>query len=148
MSQENVEGVQALFEAWQRDDFAAFLSEIHPNIEWHAVLQRLVEGPESLYRGHDGMQRFWSDYRTELSHMQVEAKGLRDVGDDRVLLLVRFQWRGVASGIAMEWPVGLGMTVSVSRLTNPANSTASASSISAISSRAARRASLSLGICE
>jgi len=111
MSQENVEVVQAAFEAWQRDDFDAFLSVIHPNIEWHAVLQRLVEGPESLYRGHDGMRRFWSDYRTELSHMQVEAQGLRDVGDDRVLLLVRFQWRGVASGIEMESPVGLVMTL-------------------------------------
>src|SRR6478752_3586805 len=82
MSQENMEVVQAVFEAWQRDDFDAFLSVIHPNIEWHAVLQRLVE-----------------------------AQGLRDVGDDRVLLLVRFQWRGVASGSEMESPVGLVMTL-------------------------------------
>src|SRR5205814_9190556 len=104
MSQENVEVVQAVFEAWQRDDFDAFLSVIHPNIEWHAVLQRLVEGPEGLYRGHDGMRRFWSDYRTELSHMQLEAQGLRDVGDDRVLLLVRFQRRAAASGIATHPP--------------------------------------------
>ena len=111
MSRENVEIVRRMVEAWQGDDFESWLATIDPTVEWHAVLQRLVEGPESLYRGHDGMRRFWSDYRTELSHMQVEAQGLRDVGDDRVLLLVRFQWRGVASGIEMESPVGLVMTL-------------------------------------
>jgi ketosteroid isomerase-like protein len=111
MSQENVEVVQAALEAWQHDDFDAFLSVIHPNIEWHAVLQRLVEGPESPYRGYDGMRRFWRDYRTELAHMEVEAQELRDVGDDQVVLLARFRWRGLASGIQSESPLGMVITV-------------------------------------
>ena len=111
MSQANVEVVQAALEAWQRDDFDAFLSVVHPNIEWHAVLQRLVEGPESLYRGYDGMRRFWRDYRTELAHMEVDAQELRDVGDDRVMLLARFRWRGLASGIESESPLGMVITV-------------------------------------
>ena len=45
MSQENVEVVRRNLRAWQRDDFEAFLLRTHPEIEWHAVLERLVEGP-------------------------------------------------------------------------------------------------------
>jgi ketosteroid isomerase-like protein len=111
MSKENVKVVQAALEAWQRDDYDAFLSRIDPNIEWHAVLQRLVQGPESVYRGYDGMRRFWRDYRTEFEDMEVEAQELRDVGDDRVVLLGRWRWRGVASGIESESPLGMVITV-------------------------------------
>jgi ketosteroid isomerase-like protein len=106
-----VEVVQAALEAWQRDDFDAFLSVIHPNIVWHAVLQRLIEGPESPYRGYDGMRRFWRDYRTEFEQMKVDAQELRDVGDDQVVLLGQFQWRGLASGIQSESPLGMVITI-------------------------------------
>ena len=52
----------------------------------HTDLERLVEGTESFYRGHDGMRRFWHVYRTEFEDFQVEAEELRDLGDDRVVL--------------------------------------------------------------
>ena len=111
MSQANVEVVQAALEASQRDDFDAFLSVIDPAIEWQPVLERLVEGAESAYRGHEGMRRFWNLYRTELEDFEVEAQELRDVGDDRVVLLGRFGWRGAASGVDVESPVGMVITV-------------------------------------
>ena len=66
MSQENVEIVRRHLEDWRRDDFDAFVSKVHSDIEWHAVLQRLVEGPESVYRGREGIRRLWHTYRTEL----------------------------------------------------------------------------------
>ena len=77
----------------------------------HTDLERLVEGTESFYRGHDGMRRFWHVYRTEFEDFQVEAEELRDLGDDRVVLLGRFRWRGSASGIATESPLGMVFTV-------------------------------------
>jgi ketosteroid isomerase-like protein len=112
VSQENVEVVQAALEAWQSDDLDAFLSVIDPNIEWHAVLRRLLEGPESLYRGHDGIRRLWRNYRTaELGRMEVETQELRDLGDDGVVLLGQLRWRGLASGIDSESPFGSVITV-------------------------------------
>jgi hypothetical protein len=54
MSQENVEVVRRMLEAWQREDFDAWSAEADRTIEWHTVLERAVEGPESLYRGHEG----------------------------------------------------------------------------------------------
>jgi ketosteroid isomerase-like protein len=116
MSQENVEVVRAVLEAWQRDDFEAFLSRTDPAIGWHTVLERLVEGSESFYRGHDGMRQFWNFYRTELENFEVEERELRDVGDDRVVLLVQFRWRGLKSGIESESPAGLVMTLRDGRI--------------------------------
>jgi hypothetical protein len=55
ISEQNVGIVRRTLEAWQRDDFDGWLSGMDPTVEWHAVLQRLVEGPESVYRGHEGM---------------------------------------------------------------------------------------------
>jgi ketosteroid isomerase-like protein len=111
VSQAKVEIVRSVLEAWQRQDFEAFLSGTHPAIEWQTVLERLVEGPESVYRGHDGVRRLWQDYRTEVDSFEVEAEEIRDVGDDRVVLLGRIRWRGLASGIESESPVGMVITV-------------------------------------
>jgi ketosteroid isomerase-like protein len=110
MSEENVDGMRRNLEAWQSDDLEAFMAGIHPAIEWHAVLQRLVEGPQSVYRGHEGVRRIWHTYRTDLDGFEVEAQEIRDVGGDRVLFLGRIRWRGVASGIVTESPFGMAIT--------------------------------------
>jgi len=111
MPQENVEIVRRGLEAWQRDDFDSWLATLDPGMEWHTGFERLVAGTESFYRGHEGMRRAWRVYRTEFEEFQVEAQELRDVGDDRVVLLGRFRWRGPASGIATESPLGMVFTL-------------------------------------
>jgi ketosteroid isomerase-like protein len=107
MSQENMEVVRRTLEAWQNEDFAVWLSGYDTSIEWRAVLERLVEGPESIYRGHDGLRRLWHSYRTEMESFEIEAQEIRDVGDERVVLLGRLRWRGVVSGIESESPLGM-----------------------------------------
>ena len=111
MSYENVEVVRRMVEAWQGDDFESWLATIDPTVEWHTVLERLVEGTESFYQGHKGMRRFWHSYRTEFEDFEFEAQELRHVGDDRVALLGRFRWRGPASGVPVESPAGLVITL-------------------------------------
>ena len=111
MSQENVEVLRQALEAWQRDDFEAFLLRTHPEIEWQAVLQRLVEGLASAYHGHEGMRRLWDDYRTDFEGFEAEAEKIRDVGDDRVVLLGRIRFRGSASGAETESPFAAVQTI-------------------------------------
>jgi ketosteroid isomerase-like protein len=111
MSQENVEVVRQHMEAWQRDDFDSWLATMDPTVEWHAAVERLVEGTESVYRGHEGMPGLWRSWRSEVEDFEIEAQELRDVGDERVVLLGRIRWRGLASGIATESPIGMVITV-------------------------------------
>jgi ketosteroid isomerase-like protein len=111
VSQENVEIVREADEAFKRGDFYGFLSRTHPAVEWHAVLERVVEGPESVYRGHEGIRRLWHAYRTELDGFEVEAHELRDAGGDRVVLLGLLRFRGPASRIESESPIGMVVTI-------------------------------------
>ena len=110
MSEENVDVMRRNLEAWQRDDLEAFMAGIHPAIEWHAVLERLVEGPQSVYRGHEGVRRLWHNYRADFDDFEVEAEEIRGVGGDRVLFLGRIRWRGAASRIETESPFGMVIT--------------------------------------
>jgi ketosteroid isomerase-like protein len=111
MSQQNVDFAWRHLADWQRGDFEAFLAKTHPDFEWHTVLERLVEGPESSYRGHHGLRQMWHNYHVELQGFQAEADEIRDVGDDRVVLLGRIRWSGVASGAPTESPLGMVITV-------------------------------------
>jgi len=111
MSQENVEACRQNIEAWERDDLDSWLATMDPIVEWHAAVERLVEGTENFYRGHEGMRRLWHFWRTESEDFEIEAQELRDAGDDRVVLLGRIRWRGLASGIATESPIGMVITV-------------------------------------
>ena len=112
MSQENVEAVRRGLDAFKRDDFDSWLATIDPSIEWQAVaIDRVAEGTESVYRGHEGMRRLWHFLRVEFDVTWVETQELRDVGDDRVVLLGRFSIRGPSSGIVFDSPVGYIFTI-------------------------------------
>lgn len=110
MSQERVEIVRKMLDAWHRDDLDTWLSILDPAIEWHTA-ERMVEGSESVYRGIEGMHELWIAYRTELKDFRVDAQELRDLEDDRVLLLGQVRWRGAMSGIEIASPTGLVVSV-------------------------------------
>jgi ketosteroid isomerase-like protein len=111
MSRENVEVVRRTLEAWQRDDFDAWLSELDPDVEWHTAARRLVEGAGSAYRGIDGMRELWTFWRTEAQDFEFETQELRDLGDAGVLHLAQLRWRGRASEIEVQSPLGQVITV-------------------------------------
>jgi ketosteroid isomerase-like protein len=56
MSQENVAIERRAIDAWQRDDLDSWLATFHPDIEYHAAVERSTEGPAFMYRGHEGMR--------------------------------------------------------------------------------------------
>ncbi len=52
MSQENVETVRRVSDAYNRRDVGAMLDELHPEVEWHPWLQLQFGGGATVYRGH------------------------------------------------------------------------------------------------
>ena len=102
MLRANVEIAQRHFEAWQRDDFEAWLSGIDPDVEWLTAVERGLGRAGSVYRGHEGMREFWNLWRTEVDDFWTDAEEIRDLGDDRVLYLGHIRFRGPASGIVVE----------------------------------------------
>jgi ketosteroid isomerase-like protein len=103
MSQENVERLRSAF-----DDFFAGKSNfgtdlLDPNVEWDASeLARLVPDFSGVYRGIEGVRRFWQEWLAGWRTVQAEYE-LIDAGNSVVALLDQ-RMRGRSTGI--EVPFG------------------------------------------
>jgi ketosteroid isomerase-like protein len=87
MSQETVEIVKRAWEAWHRDDLAANLDLLDPEVELYSAIEPFFEGTESVYRGHDGFRALWVSYRGEaFQRLEVRWDEFRDLGDSVLAL--------------------------------------------------------------
>jgi ketosteroid isomerase-like protein len=92
MSQENVEIVRQVYEAWNRGDLEWVLDHVTPDSEFHTV--PLFPDLEPVYRGREGFRRFWNTFRESWESLLVEIERIEPIGDDQVLALFRFHGRG------------------------------------------------------
>ena len=106
MSEENVESVQRLAEAWNTDDLDAFLAELDADIEWHPSIEPGLEGKATIYHGHDGVRRAWREYRGEAwERLAVRPQEFRDLGES-VLALGQMDLTARTTGIEFSQEVG------------------------------------------
>lgn len=103
MPSQNVESVHSSFAGWNRGDVDAWLEAAHPEIEWTSEIARRVEGAETVYRGLDGMRRYWDEWHA-VWDMRVEITETRDLGET-VLAFARLHSRGRASGVGVDQAV-------------------------------------------
>src|SRR5215213_4634991 len=80
MSQENVEVVRRVIEAFEAKDIDALVVEHHPDVEI-VVLRSEIEGP---YLGHEGLRRMAADMFEADFEMRIDEMRLRDAGQSRV----------------------------------------------------------------
>ena len=73
MSQENVEIVRRVSDAYNRRDVGAMLDELHPEIEWHPWLQIQFGGGATVYRGHQGVRKGIRELEEAFSEIQRRA---------------------------------------------------------------------------
>ncbi len=103
MSEENVETCRRAFEAGNNRNLDAFLKELHSEVKWHPAMSALLGGSKTVYRGHDGVRRWWREVTDELPEAEFEFPDIRDLGD-RVVALGRLRVRGRVSGAETETP--------------------------------------------
>jgi ketosteroid isomerase-like protein len=109
--EENVELVRAAWEAWERGDTDVVLSFIDPDVEWLTAIDRGLGRAGSVYHGHTGMRELWNLWRVEFDDFSIQPDAIRDLGDERILSLAHWQFRGRASGVMVESQLALLMTV-------------------------------------
>jgi uncharacterized protein len=95
MSDENIEVVRRLIDAWSRRDLEAVLEAMHPDCE-----VRGIEVRETL-RGHDALAAGFRDWFDAFDEFAVEPEEFVLDGD-RVLVPVRQRGRGKGSGLEVE----------------------------------------------
>ncbi len=104
MSQENVEIVRVLFEAFQRRDVKTMESFLAPEVEWDATrFAGIVPDLVGVYRGPEGTQRFWRTWLSSWKDLVFEHE-FRATGDQVVALISNQRQWGRHSGIETEIP--------------------------------------------
>jgi ketosteroid isomerase-like protein len=106
MSQENVEIIRHVVEAWNADDLDAFLAELDADVEWHPAIEPVLEGGATVYRGHDGAQKIWAENRGGAWERLVNRpQEFRDLGES-VLVLGHLELTARTTGIQFSQEVG------------------------------------------
>jgi uncharacterized protein len=100
MSQENVDTVLRMYEAFRRRDTDAVLAAYDPDIEWNMEGYVGWVGKRS-YRGVEGVQEFFRDWLQDFDNYTSDALDPLDLGD-RVLFTVHDRAQGKGSGVTIE----------------------------------------------
>jgi ketosteroid isomerase-like protein len=96
MSQENVEVVRQMFQAFADGGLDAMAEYWDPDIDWRAAEGALDDVGEM--HGRVAVRRYIQDWIDTFDDFSVVAEELRDVGDDRVLAIQRLNGRAKLSG--------------------------------------------------
>jgi ketosteroid isomerase-like protein len=111
MSEENVELVRRLLEMFANRDHEAVFAFYDPEIEW-IVSPEVGLGLEGVYRGHDGVRRYWRGWLQAWKDLDFEVQDVLDGGDEVVALIGSQRQWGRHSGIVTEVPpYGLVFTI-------------------------------------
>ncbi len=98
MSQENVEVVREMAEAFERGGVDAAREYYHPDIEWHED----PSFPEAgVYRGREAVEAYNRQFLREFAELHYEPRELIEA-DDHVITNMRIYGRGKASGAEFD----------------------------------------------
>jgi hypothetical protein len=100
VSEQNVELHRSLIEAFNERDLEAIVAKSDPRIEYHSVMT--VPGGD-VYKGHDGMRRFFRDMDDAWGQIRAEPEAYFDLGEHTLLFYV-LHGRGQQSGAEVAMP--------------------------------------------
>jgi hypothetical protein len=94
---ESLDRARSIFASWERGDFRS-VEWADPEVEFV-----MVDGPTpGTWHGLPGMEEGWRDFLHIWDDWRVTAEGMREAGEERVLVLGRFSGRGKASGVELS----------------------------------------------
>jgi ketosteroid isomerase-like protein len=77
VSQENVESFRRGIEAWNRDNFDAWIDQYDPEVEWFTLVE--------VYRGHAGARQAWESLKSD-QQLTARFDDIRDLGESVLAL--------------------------------------------------------------
>lgn len=108
MSQENVEIVREMCEAFNDGDMEGALAKLHPEVEWHGTVGGLDEG--KVFRGHREVISAFVESAQAWERQTLETTRFIDAGD-RVVVFWHEVARGRQSGAQVETDTAVIYTV-------------------------------------
>jgi ketosteroid isomerase-like protein len=102
MSQQNVETIRRMYEAWLAGDNEAVYETFDPDIRVHPDPEASWVGVDEVYRGHEGLARYMQSVYEAFEDYRPEVEEILDLGDERVLTLAIEHGRGRGSGAEVQ----------------------------------------------
>jgi ketosteroid isomerase-like protein len=102
-------------ESYNQRDPELMIEHWDPECEWHPYFSAQVEGSKG-YRGHDGVRQWFRDLDEMFSSITWEVEKVRDLGDDRFLILGQLRACGRTSGAEVDSEIGQLLEVRGERL--------------------------------
>ena len=94
MSQENVDATRTSIEAYRRGDYAGASAHLAPDVVWTVGQELPAHGPAAV-------RAIWERWDGEWDELETVIEEVIDAGD-KVLMAVRYQGRGRASGVEVN----------------------------------------------
>jgi ketosteroid isomerase-like protein len=113
MSQENVEVITRMFDAWNRGDMDALADVFDAEVEVRPALSTFLASP--VYRGHDGVVAWYAETFEPWAQMTAEPRGFVDAGD-RMVVVVGLSARVPGGEVDMDAEIAHVVTVREGRI--------------------------------
>jgi ketosteroid isomerase-like protein len=110
VSKESVDVVLELHAAVTRRDLDGVLSLAHPEVEYRSAIQQAMEGEGSVFRGLEGIRRWFGELQDLYEYIESEVLEVHDFGE-RLAIAFVVRGRGAGSGIVLEQPLAQVVTV-------------------------------------
>jgi ketosteroid isomerase-like protein len=116
MSQENVDAVREVFEAFNSEDIGRIVESVHPELE--VVIPPEVSAEPDTYLGPAGIRRYFESFRDAMDEIRFEPERLWDAGAS-VVVALRLTAKGRQTAIPVEqrtaavWTLRDGMIIRV-----------------------------------
>ena len=118
MSQENVEIVRSIYEAFNRRDWDAAFRDARPDVEMTTPPEPVGGPAGGTYRGREEVQGFWEEVLTPFEVWTAEPEDFFESGD-QIAVVVKARWRPKGSSAEVEnrtgalWTIRDGTVVSM-----------------------------------
>jgi ketosteroid isomerase-like protein len=102
VSSERIRIVREGYDGWNRRDFDAMVCSLAPDVRWSTA--GVFPGLKPMYRGHDGVRRFWDAMQEAWELIEINPDLLVEY-DDKVVAQAHFHAKGRESGagVQMDW---------------------------------------------
>jgi ketosteroid isomerase-like protein len=103
--------VRDIYARWNRGDRDLNPEELHPDAVVHSAMTA------DTFRGLDGVRRWMAEIDEQFDDWLLTIEEVRDVPGDRLLALGEIHFRGRASGVEFDQPMGWLIEFEAARIT-------------------------------